>query len=221
MLHARMSLSRGLLALWLLAATSLPAVAHPHVWITARAEVVFDQAHALTGIRHTWTFDRTYSAFSVVGLDTNHDGVPDPDKLAELARTNVESLANLNWFTQAKIDGQPVEFAPPSEYSQSFADGELTLRFTLPLKTPARAKEVALQMADPSFFVAINLSEAADAVTLGGEPGACTLSVKRPDKSADEGIQLLADDIASALAGKGSATPVGEAFTAHVRVTCP
>ena len=66
-------------------------MAHPHVWIVSQSEVVFDAEGKFIGFRHTWTFDPAYSAFAVAGLDTHKDGKPDPDKLAELAKTNVAS----------------------------------------------------------------------------------------------------------------------------------
>src|SRR3954452_5656807 len=65
---------------------SVPASAHPHVWIVARSEIVFDPEGKLTGFRQTWTFDPVYSAVAVMGLDSHHSGRPDPDQLAEIAR---------------------------------------------------------------------------------------------------------------------------------------
>ena len=98
-------LCRFLAVLWLFVGWSVPAVAHPHVWIVARSEVVFDPEGKLIGFRHTWTFDQAYSAFAVAGLDSHGDGKPDPDKLAELAKTNVASLEEWGYFTAAKVNG--------------------------------------------------------------------------------------------------------------------
>src|SRR3954453_7199235 len=83
-------LRRFLVVLCLLVGWSAPAAAHPHVWIVARSALVFDEGK-LMGFHHTWTFDPAYSAIAVMGLDSHHNGKPDPDQLAELARTYVES----------------------------------------------------------------------------------------------------------------------------------
>ena len=198
------------LCLW--AGWSMPAAAHPHVWIVARSEVVFDGEGKLAGFRHTWTFDPAYSAFAVAGLDSHRDGKPDPDKLAELAKTNIESLEEWSYFTAAKVNGAQVEFARPTDYNQTYDQGQLTLRIFLPLKALVKApKIVAFEVDDPSFFIAFNLAEGADAVRLSGAAKGCVLNVKRPAKSAQEGVQILADAVANALAGKLDPSALGGA----------
>src|SRR4051794_11536504 len=142
--------------LCVLAGWSVPAAAHPHVWIVARSEVVFDAEGKLTGFRHTWTFDPAYSAFAVTGLDSHGDGKPDPDKLAELAKTNVESLEEWGYFTAAKVNGTSVEFARPAEYSQtptatgcsrgSFSIEAARLAMFL-ARSPMRSRSAATRMA--------------------------------------------------------------------------
>lgn len=197
-----------------------PALAHPHVWITARSEVVFDGPR-LVGFRHSWTFDPAYSAYAVQGMGPRRDGVPDPGELAALAKANIEALEEWNWYTSAKVNGAAAEFAPPTEYGQTLADGRLTLRFLVPLKASMAVKVAALQVSDPSFFVALNFAEDASAVTLVGAPRGCVVNLRRPQRPAEEGMQLLADDIANALAGKGSAVPQSDEFATQTLVACP
>ena len=33
------------------------AEAHPHVWITAKSELIYAPDGTITGVRHAWTFD--------------------------------------------------------------------------------------------------------------------------------------------------------------------
>jgi hypothetical protein len=87
-----------------------PALAHPHVWITARAEVAYAANGQVTGIRHAWTFDEAYSAFVTQGLDKNGDGKLAPDELAELAKVNTESLAS----STISPCSRPMESSRPS-----------------------------------------------------------------------------------------------------------
>ena len=151
-----------------------------------------------------------------MGLDNDDDGKPDPDK------TDVESLDEFGYFTAVKVNGAKVAFGPPQEYDLGFSDGRLTLHFLLPLAMPAKVKVAALQIDDPSFFVAFNLAEGADAITMTGAPKGCALSVKRPDKPAAEGGQILADDIANALSGRSTgSTSVGADYAGHILVACP
>ena len=130
--------------------------------MVARSEIVFGADGRLSGFRHTWLFDPAYSAFPDHGpRQYDHDGKPDPDKLAELAKTNVNSLDEFGYFTAVKVNGAKVAFGPPQEYDLGFSDGRLTLRFLLPLATPAKVRKSRrpAEIDDPSFFVAFNLAE--------------------------------------------------------------
>ena len=48
-------LSGFLVVLCLFVGWGMPAAAHPHGWVVARNEIVFDAEGKLTGFRHTWT----------------------------------------------------------------------------------------------------------------------------------------------------------------------
>jgi len=41
------------------------AEAHPHVWITARSEVVYASDGTITGVRHAWTFDEMFTTYAL------------------------------------------------------------------------------------------------------------------------------------------------------------
>src|SRR5690606_24314531 len=117
----------------LLAGSTLPALAHPHVWVSARAEVVYDEQGRITGIRHAWTFDKAYSAFITQGLDKNGDGELSGDELRDLAKENTESLVEFDYFTVFKANGKKQGFDSPRDHGMVFADEALTLSFVLPL----------------------------------------------------------------------------------------
>ena len=73
--------------------------------------------------------------------------------MAPLAQTNVESLKEFGFFTFAKADGKKQKFEEPVDYFLEYRDAALTLHFTLPLKTPVKPKELALDVFDPSYFI--------------------------------------------------------------------
>ena len=159
----------------------LAAKAHPHVWVAARAEILFAPDGKIAAIRHSWTFDEMYSAFATQGL--GKDGKPPTrEELAPLAKTNVESLAEFQYFTLAKTGPKIYEFGAPRDYELEADDKKLvTLRFTLPLKEPVSAKKpFTFMVYDPTYFVDIEL-EKADPVTLKDAPPGCSLTVLRPD----------------------------------------
>jgi ABC-type uncharacterized transport system substrate-binding protein len=159
----------------------LPARAHPHVWVAARAQILFAPDGRIAAIRHTWTFDEMYSAFATQGL--GKDGKPPTkEELAPLAKTNVESLAEFQYFTLAKTGPKAYEFGEPRDYELEADDKKLvTLRFTLPLKEPVSAKKpFTFMVYDPTYFVDIEL-EKADPVKLIDAPAGCSLTTLRPD----------------------------------------
>jgi ABC-type uncharacterized transport system substrate-binding protein len=156
------------------------ALAHPHVWVAVRSEVVFAPDGKITGIRHAWEFDEMYSAFAVQGL--GKDGkAPSREELAPLAKTNVESLAEFDFFTFGKQGGAKLKFKEPQEVTLDSDEKKIvTLRFFLPLETPVAAqKPFSFQVYDPTYFVSFSF-EKANPVTLAKAPSGCSLSLLEP-----------------------------------------
>src|SRR5436190_17195609 len=117
------------------------ASAHPHVWVTMKSAVVYGPDGAITGVRHSWSFDDMYSAFATQGLEQKKKSEFTPQELQPLAKVNVESLKEYDLFTYAKANGKDVTFVDPVDYSLEFDPKEtvLTLHFILPLKAPLKA----------------------------------------------------------------------------------
>ena len=87
----------------LLVAAALPAAAHPHVFVDAKAEIVFDKAGRMTAVRHIWQFDEAFTAFAIQGLDANNDGKLSDAELQPLAKVNVDSLKEYDFFTYLTV----------------------------------------------------------------------------------------------------------------------
>ena len=118
-LPVRILPTRGLFGLLLTAALSLAAgaaQAHPHVWITAKSEVVYAPDGSISGVRHAWTFDDMFSTYALQGIETKTKGVYSREQLAPLAQTNIESLKEFGYFTFAKADGKKERFVEPVDY---------------------------------------------------------------------------------------------------------
>jgi ABC-type uncharacterized transport system substrate-binding protein len=131
-----------------------PASAHPHVWVTMHTELVYAPDGAITGVRHHWAFDDMFSAFATQGLAAKEKGKFTREELAPLAKVNVESLKEYDYFTYATADGKKVQLTDPAPgYWLDFNDSILTLNFTLPFKTPIKAKELKVEIYDPTIFV--------------------------------------------------------------------
>ncbi|MBT9293015.1 DUF1007 family protein [Prosthecodimorpha staleyi] len=159
---------------------ALPAAAHPHVFVDARAELVFDAKGQISAIRQVWRFDDAFSAFATQGLDTDGDGKFSKEELQPLAKINVESLKEYDYFTFLKLAGKRKGFKLPSEYWLQMRDGFLTLFYTLPLIEPIAAKgvQVDLEVYDPGYFVDFTLVDQEPALLVGSPPG-CSVNVHK------------------------------------------
>jgi ABC-type uncharacterized transport system substrate-binding protein len=156
------------------------ASAHPHVWVSMTSEVVYAPDGTISGVRHAWTFDDMFSVFAVQGLESKTKDVYTREELAPLAKTNVESLKEFEYFTLAKIDGKKAEFKDPSpDFYLEYKNQILTLHFTLPFKAPVKAKNVEFEIFDPSYFVDFSLAEK-NPVALVGAPAQCKVTLMRP-----------------------------------------
>ena len=198
---------------------AVPAFAHPHVWVTARTDIVYDDKVEVTAIRHVWTFDEAYSSYATQGLDKNGDGKLSPEELADLARVNVESLSDFAYFTKGKANGKAIEFAAPTDYGLTFDKGQLTLRFTLPLKAPAPANRLfALEIYDGTYFVSFALADGDEAVEIPGAPKGCAKTITRPHQPDPAQQQQLSEAFFNSLSPTSN---FGFQFANRVLVACP
>ena len=194
-------MARVCAALSAMAAFAAPVLAHPHVWVEARAEVLFGKDGKVDAIRNAWVFDEMYSAFAVQGLEKGGKLATTAD-LATLAKSNVDDLKEYDYFTYAKAAGQKVKFGAPTDYSlEERPDKRVVLHFTLPLAEPTKTgRFMSVQIYDPTYFVDFELAPK-DPLELAGAPAGCSKSV------------LGANPRVVADAGKGAADTGGPAMT--------
>jgi ABC-type uncharacterized transport system substrate-binding protein len=185
-----------------------------------RSEILLDDNHQITGIRHAWTFDEFYSAMAVQGLDTNGDGVFSAEELKPLAEVNVNSLKEFDYFTFVHIgDGDNLPLKPPENYSLGYDKGLLTLHFTLPFDKPVdtHTQAVAVDVYDPSFFVAFGFATEAPVKLMGNNVKGCTAEIKKPDPDSEEDAKALSEAFFSQL---GPNSNFGAQFAQTVSVKC-
>lgn len=204
-------------ALAALCLTAGPALAHPHVYVTMKSELVYDAEGRITGVRHAWTFDDMFSTYATQGLESKEKGIFTREELAPLAEVNVTSLKEFDFFTQGKLNGKKAEFDAPRDYWLEFKDQLLTLHFTLPVKAPAKVRDLALEIYDPIYFVSFGLAEK-DPVTLAGAPAACKLNVSSPDDKVATQSQSLSE---SFFSKPDPSNPFGAQFANRIFVKCP
>jgi ABC-type uncharacterized transport system substrate-binding protein len=191
------------------------AQAHPHVWITATSELIYAPDGSITGVRHAWTFDDMFSTYALQGLETKTKGVYSREELKPLAQTNVESLKEFAFFTFAKADGKKQKFLEPVDYYLEYKDDALTLHFTLPLKTPVTARQLALDVFDPTYFIDFTFADK-DPIKLVGAPAACQMKFQRPTDGAANSQRLSEQNFMN-----GDNSNYGAMFANKISVECP
>ena len=198
-----------------LALSANPAQAHPHVWITATSELIYAPDGSITGVRHAWTFDDMFATYALQGIETKTKGVYSREELSSLAQTNVESLKEFGFFTFARADGKKEKFQEPVDYFLEYKNSALTLHFTLPLKTPVKPKQLALEVFDPSYFIDFGFAEK-NPVTLVGAPAACQMKFERPNDGSANAQKLGEQNFLS-----GANANYGAMFANKITVDCP
>ena len=207
--------TRFLLTACTLLAFCLPAAAHPHVWVTMTSQLVYGPDGSVTGIRHAWAFDDMFSTFATQGLESKEKGVFTREELKPLAEVNVTSLKEYDFFTYAKVSGKKTPLTDPVDYYLDYKDQVLTLNFTLPFKTPVKAKEIDLEIYDPSYFVDFSFAEK-EPVALTGAPAGCKVAVARPkEMSVADGKKLSEADFTAMTDNWGAQ------FANRISVKCP
>ena len=191
------------------------ARAHPHVWITASSELMYAADGSITGVRHAWSFDDMFSTYALQGIETKTKGVYSREELGPLAQTNVDLLKEFGFFTFAKADGKKAKFVEPVDYFLDYKDAVLTLHFTLPLQTPAKARELALEVFDPSFFIDFKFEDK-NAVRLVGAPAACQMQFQRPNDGTANAQKLGEQNFLN-----GDNSNYGAMFANKITVQCP
>ena len=193
-----------------------PAEAHPHVWITAKSEVVYAPDGSITGVRHAWTFDDMFTTYALQGLATKTKGVYTREELAPLAQTNVESLKEFNFFTFAKADGKKDEirgaggllpriqgqradaaFRPAAEGA---GDGEADSRWKCSIPPTSSTSSSTTRIRSSSV----------------GAPAACQMQFQRPNDDTANAQRLNEQNFMN-----GDNSNYGAMFANKIMVNCP
>ncbi len=162
------------------------ASAHPHVFAESRMEIVGDAQGRLAALRNIWRFDELFSSSVVFDFDRNGNGTLDPDEVAEVSKTVLESIAEWDFYTFVTVAGRDVKLAPPAEIRGLFDHGQLTLFFEMRPAEPVdlAAQPVTFSVYDESYFVAFDFA-GEDSFQLLDLPKTCTKAFTRPDPDAE------------------------------------
>src|SRR5258705_7893072 len=181
----------------------------------ACSEMIYAAEGCISGVSVAWAIDDMFSTYALQGIETRTKGVYSREELSALAQTNVESLKEFAFFTFAKADGKKEKFQEPVDYFLEYKDAALTLHFTLPLKTPVKPKELALEVFDPSYFIDFSFADN-NPIKLVGAPAACAMKFQRPNDGTATAQKLGEQNFMN-----GDNSNYGAMFANKITVACP
>ena len=176
-------MQRAALAAAILCLGLAVAQAHPHVWVTVEATVIYDAKKQVTGIKEQWTFDKAYSEYALDGLEKDAGGNYTPAAFVALAKENMESLKDYNYFTEVYVEGARVEMGPPESAVVTRDDKTiLHLTYTMPLKQPVNVGTLKFSFLiyDPEFYIAFAFAEKDPVHLAPGAPARCASRIEPP-----------------------------------------
>lgn len=207
----------------MLAALSLPlpVAAHPHVFIDATIEVIFDAAGRAGALRIGWAYDDLFSLTYLAenGFDPDFDGVLDSTEQARLVGFDMAWDTDFPGDTYALLDDVALGLSRPEAATAVLEDGRLVSshlrRFDQPLDLTGGS--LVVQVYDPSFYTAYTI--AAVPVLTGG--AACTVQVFEPDRdAADARLQAALEELSGTADTEAEFPAIGDAYAEEARVTC-
>lgn len=171
------------------------AIAHPHVFVEAKTEIVFGPDGRAEAIRQAWRFDKFFSSYAILGYDTDSNGLLTAEELSDLAKVNAESLAEFDYFTFVYKGDRKVAVKDISGYWLSYDPDmqQLTFYFVLNFVEPVTIDEAPLtiDVFDPEYFVAMEMTPT-EPFALIGAPPQCTVAREAPAKLDPQTATMLA-----------------------------
>jgi ABC-type uncharacterized transport system substrate-binding protein len=136
--------------------STLPLLAHPHVFIDNRISVVFNDK-GLAGFRHEWIFDEMFSSTIIREFDLDADGKFNEKEIKGLVKGAFSNLKEYNYFTDIAINGNQFKIKEFKDFHAEIDSGAMIYEFFLPCEVPVSRliQEVTIAVYDPTYFVQV------------------------------------------------------------------
>jgi len=158
-------------------------IAHPHVFIVQRLNIVFDNK-GLAGFWVEWNFDDMFSNMIATDYDKNQNSTLEPAEVAVVKEKAFSYIAEYDYFIFVKIDGQSFKVKWIKNFNAVLKNGKLSYHFFVPCHVKAHKlfKQIVIAAYDPSYYTAIFFAQKQPALVENGDRFVIESSLKE-DKS--------------------------------------
>jgi len=132
------------------------AIAHPHIFMDAEANLVFNEK-GFEGVQNHWVFDELYSKAMLESVDKDKDGKLNSEETKALQKIILPPILKFSYYNYLALGSK---FVPPSQiadFTASFKQGKLILLFLTRFNIPASENYTMLLLAvtDPTNYIQI------------------------------------------------------------------
>jgi len=159
-------------------AAASAAGAHPHVWIDAKAKLIFDKGN-ITAIRMRWTFDPLFTTLVMGEHDKDKNKRFDKAEVADLKANAFSNLKNYSYFTHLRLDGAPAKVSRVTGFKPSFVGGKLVYEFTVLLDKPVDPLKTRFGFGvyDETYYIEIQFDEKSPIAMTGAGSAGCNHAI--------------------------------------------
>ena len=205
-----------------LALAAAPAGAHPHVFVDAGFDLIFDDAGRLAAIRTAWVYDEFFSLLVIEdgGHDADRDGAISAAELDGLRGFDMDWPEGFEGDLAVTQGGRRASLGGPEAVTVDWREGRLISTHLRHLAEPLdpAAGEISVSPFDPTYYIAYAV--VAQARFTGRTD--CMAEAWEPDLgAAEKELQAALAEIAPDIDIEAAGFPqVGGLFAEELRVTC-
>lgn len=150
-------------AFFVLAAAASPAMAHPHMFVDAHAELVVDADGRLVGLRVHLLIDELTTLFVLDdnGIEPFYEPLT-AEQSDVIGAGIVDGLSYYGYFTDLRVGDDRLSFTNASVGDARLEGYQLAATLELTLEGPQEVagRSVALSLYDPTYFAAVETTTA-------------------------------------------------------------
>ncbi len=168
-------------AVCLMVFASVPAMAHPHIFINNTMTVIFDR-QKLSGITFRWVFDPMFSATLFADFTPDSEGQFSPSAIKQIKTGDFDNLVNYHYFLVFMLGRKRLSHIDIQQFTPSVVNhSNLVYSFFVPLNLSVLPEEQTLRVTvyDDTYLVAFDLMHTTDIAVKGDQTVETVWSIEK------------------------------------------